>query len=195
MTQTTNAKPVQMPASGRVPRRWMRAAAAVTGLAAVITVGMSALASEGDAAASATVLRAAEQTAKAHTFRATSVGIDEQGKKLISTVDDKSESASLANSTEHMLRAALSDRGATEKGRQDVRGVSTVHYRVSLSEKAQAELAGLAPKERAWFGLETTSIFYTLDVFLADGLIRRIELHGRYFTTVDFYDFGGTGSN
>ena len=101
--------------------------------------------------------------------------------------------APFSRATENVLRAALggADSAAREVGREQVRGVSTVHYRLTPTAASRAALRALPAAELAWFELEYPDETTGVDVWLADDLVRRIEVTtAESVSRTEFYDFG-----
>lgn len=102
--------------------------------------------------------------------------------------------APFAASSEAVVAASLTG-GAEEVGREAVRGQDAVHYRIDLDAGARKRLKALSPTQLAWFELEYPEQVRTLDVWVGDGVIRRIRLESvegktPVSTTTEFYDFG-----
>lgn len=108
--------------------------------------------------------------------------------------------APFGSSSEAVVLAALRSDSVVEIGEEEVRGQAATHYRIELDEPSRSALGRLTPGQLAWFELEYPEEAQTLDVWVGDGLIRRIEVvseweanetgPGELRTTTEFYDFG-----
>jgi hypothetical protein len=100
--------------------------------------------------------------------------------------------APFADSAGDVVRAALSDGKVQNRGQETVRGVDATHYQVQLTKGARRALAALDAGELAWFELETPEFVTTVDIWVADDLVRRVAVQerGGSSTTTEFYDFG-----
>ena len=108
--------------------------------------------------------------------------------------------APFAKAAADVVRAAVNDANVEKVGTEEIRGVTTTHYRVTLPERTGAAdpepaLAELPENELAWFQLEGIGSYsskVTIDVWVADDLVRRIggTVEGQDpLSTIDFYDF------
>ncbi|MEV4703845.1 hypothetical protein [Actinoplanes sp. NPDC049316] len=99
-----------------------------------------------------------------------------------------------------VVRAAVSDGNVQRIGTESVRGVEATHYRLSIAERTSAAdpdvaLAKLPDTELGWFGLDGLASYsspVTVDIWVADNLVRRIggTIEGQDpLATIDFYDF------
>lgn len=76
-----------------------------------------------------------------------------------------------------------------------ISAVEATHYRVRLDDAAIRRLGTLRPNQLSGFELESPGSIRSLDVWIADGYIRRLrvthihEAPGSSGTTVEFYDF------
>lgn len=106
-------------------------------------------------------------------------------------------------SSEAVVRAALEGSEVEDLGSEQVRGVEAAHYRVQMTAATRAALADLSPSVLGWFELEYPEYVSTVEVWVADELIHRIEVVSTQVsevdgqraeivstTTTDFYDFG-----
>jgi hypothetical protein len=80
-------------------------------------------------------------------------------------------------------------------GGENIRGVTTEHYRVNLSQTALQALDEAAEEGSLleWFGLgDDASAIRSIDVWIGrDNLIRRIQYKGDNTSGItEFYDFG-----
>ncbi|MBL8775268.1 MAG: hypothetical protein JNK12_05035 [Acidimicrobiales bacterium] len=117
-----------------------------------------------------------------------------------STLSPTGRLAPFGSSSEAVVLAALRSDSVVAIGEEEVRGQSATHYRIELDEPSRSALGRLTPGQLAWFELEYPEEAETLDVWLGDGLIRRIEVvsqweanetgPGDLRTTTEFYDFG-----
>jgi hypothetical protein len=111
-------------------------------------------------------------------------------------VRPEERNAPYAESSAAILDAAVSESTVTEVGVDDVRGVEATHYRVRLDAEAVRRLEQLPANQLSGFELEYPAEVRSLDVWIADGYVRRInvkqnfEAPGSTGTTVEFYDFG-----
>jgi len=105
-----------------------------------------------------------------------------------------------ARAAADVVRAVTGDADVEVVGSEPVRGVTTTHYRLTISERTGAAgpaspLASLPDNELVWFdwdGIGAYSGAVTVDVWVAGNLIRRIggTVAGQEpFPTTDFFDF------
>lgn len=120
-----------------------------------------------------------------------------EGGELVSRQFDPSEhNAPYAASSAAIIDAIVDERTVTDLGTDRVRGADADHYRIRLDRDAIRALDRLPVNQRSGFELESPGMVKELDVWIGDGLIRRIEVHqdpeleGSAGTTIDFYDFG-----
>lgn len=111
------------------------------------------------------------------------------------TVPAEERNAPFPSSSRAVLRAALQGAVVTDEGTEDVRGVEATHYRITLGAPGVAALAALPASVVAQFELEYPETVTSLDVWVADELIRRISLTfaggGTDGTAqLDYYDLG-----
>jgi hypothetical protein len=111
------------------------------------------------------------------------------------TVPDDLRNVPFPEASEAVLDAALEGATVTVLGDEDVRGVEATHYRIELGASGVAALSALAPNQVAMFELEYVEAVTSLDVWVADDLIRRIRhtsdaSQGNPEVTIEFYDFG-----
>lgn len=99
--------------------------------------------------------------------------------------------APFAASAASVLTAALASAEVTEVGTESLDGVEAVHYAIALDGSGRAALEALTPGELAWFELESTFDVPRIELWVSEGLIRRIVVHGDSGTaTTEFWDFG-----
>lgn len=107
-------------------------------------------------------------------------------------VSPSSRNAPYQISSRSVVRAALTGSEITDLGRESVRGSDATHYRIGLTQESITAMEALSPTQTAQFELEYPQEVTTFDVWVDDGLIRRIDLRsptqGR--STIEFYDFG-----
>lgn len=111
------------------------------------------------------------------------------------TVADDERNAPFPEASEAVIEAALRGAEVTDEGTEEVRGVEATHYRIDLGPSGTAALAALAPNLVAMFELEHPERVTSLDVWVADDLIRRIshtfaEDGATGSATLDYYDIG-----
>lgn len=111
------------------------------------------------------------------------------------TVPDEGRNVPFPDASEAVLEAALEGAVVTDEGDDDVRGVEATHYRIELGSSGVAALRALAPNQVAMFELEHPEGVTSLDVWVADDLIRRIahtfeENGATGSATLDYFDFG-----
>lgn len=111
-------------------------------------------------------------------------------------VQPEERNAPYAESSAAIVEAAVSESTVTEIGVEAVRGVGATHYRVRLDDAVIRRLGTLRPNQLSGFELESPGSIRSLDVWIADGYIRRLRVTHNYEapdssgTTVEFYDFG-----
>jgi hypothetical protein len=107
------------------------------------------------------------------------------------TVPPSERFTPFARSAADVVRAALSSAASVQKiGTEKVRGAEATHYRVKLTATSRAALGKLSPSETFWFDLEAPGDVATVDVWVADDLIRRVKVAGDRNSTTEFWDFG-----
>lgn len=112
------------------------------------------------------------------------------------TITPEEVNAPYPEASRAVVRAAL--KGATVRvvGPEDVAGVATTHYEIELGPQGTRALAALTPSELARFELEYPAGVVSLDVWVADDLIRRIHVRSDFEdpsspgSVIEFYDFG-----
>jgi hypothetical protein len=109
--------------------------------------------------------------------------------------------AAFAPSSAAVVQAILDGSTLEDLGEQDVRGTSARHIRATLTPASREALRALSPTQVAIFELEYPDGVETIDLWVADDLIRRIELTldqgvgedgepQQDRITTEFYDFG-----
>jgi len=111
------------------------------------------------------------------------------------TVDPAERNAPYAVSSAAIVEAATTGTTVTDVGDEDVRGVEATHYRVAVDDGVIARLGELPANQLSAFELEAPQFLESLDVWVADDQIRRIEVTlsaeaGVLGATAEFYDFG-----
>jgi hypothetical protein len=103
----------------------------------------------------------------------------------------ESRLAPFAESTEHVIRAALQDANVKKVGTTAIRGTTATHYRLDLTDVSRAALTALPEGELAWFDLDSVHRSATVDIWIADDLIQRIVVHVPDYlqSTIDYFDF------
>jgi negative regulator of sigma E activity len=104
--------------------------------------------------------------------------------------------APFAEATKNVVRAALTDSHVTTTGTDQIRGVKTTHYHAILTDKSRAALAALPVRQTAQLNVEQSKPplpadqLITLDIWVADNLIRKITTETpERTTTTEYYDF------
>jgi len=108
------------------------------------------------------------------------------------TVPADERRAPFALSAKDVVNAALSNASVEAVGKEIVRGVTTTHYRLKLSDSSRKSLKDVPSAERDWFFTDSVGDLATVDIWVADNLIRRVivELADHSFTSdIEFYDF------
>lgn len=141
--------------------------------------------------------------ADGHEERGTTVVIGntvwEDGAKRIAPPEERN--AAYAPSSEAVVKAIIDGSTLEDLGDEDVRGVSARHIRATLTPTSRAALSALSPSQVGMFELEYPDEVDTLDLWIADDLIRRIRVavnegtgpDGKpqvNATNTEFYDFG-----
>jgi hypothetical protein len=94
-----------------------------------------------------------------------------------------------------VVDAALEGADVEKVGTEDVRGVATTHYRVSLAEAGESALAKLPRAARNWFDLtfdeDHISGDVTFDIWVdSDDLIRRFDTaYSGTTMSIEYFDF------
>lgn len=123
----------------------------------------------------------------------------EEGGKRTAPPDERN--AAFAPSSAAVVDAVLDGSELEDLGDEDVRGTTSRHIRATLTQRSRAALASLSPSQVAMFELEYPDGVDTVDLWIADDLIRRIELTvdegsgaegepQQNRATIEFYDFG-----
>lgn len=116
-------------------------------------------------------------------------------------VPSEERNAAFAPSSAAVVDAVLAGSTIEDLGDDDVREVTTRHLRATLTPTSRAALAALSPSQVAMFELEYPDGVDTVDLWIADDLIRRIELTvdegsgaegeaTRNKASIEFTDFG-----
>jgi outer membrane lipoprotein-sorting protein len=143
--------------------------------------------------------------ADGHVEGSTTVVIDDQitqvaldGSVETSTIGDDSERLRpFAASSAAVVDTVLAGGDVTDLGAESVDGVDARHYRIDLDSATRQALAELDPIELAWFELEYPDEVTNLDVWVAEDLIRRIDITSEISangppetvtTRVDYFD-------
>jgi hypothetical protein len=116
-------------------------------------------------------------------------------------VPPEERNAAFAPSSAAVVDAILDGSMLEDLGDSDVRGESARHIRATLTPTSRAALAALSPSQVAMFELEYPDDVETVDLWVADDLIRRIRVEVDWGTgeggepqsnlaTIEFYDFG-----
>jgi hypothetical protein len=144
--------------------------------------------------------------ADGHVEGSTTVLIDDQitqvaldGSIETSTIDDDSERLRpFAASSAAVVDTVLSGGDVTDLGAASAGGVEARRYRIDLDNATRQALAELDPTTLAWFQLDYPDDVTNLDVWVADDLIRRIDITSEIAargppttvtTRVDYFDF------
>ena len=122
-----------------------------------------------------------------------------EGKTTRERLSGKEKPAPFAEAAADVVRAVTGAADVVTVGTEPVRGADATHYRLSIKERVSAAdpespLASLPDNELAWFDWEGIGSYtgVTIDVWVADGLIRRISgaTPGQDpLTTTEFFDF------
>lgn len=113
-------------------------------------------------------------------------------------IDDDERPAPFAASSAAVVTAALRSGDVADLGQEQVGDVEATHYRVEADDAARRALGELSPGQLGWFELEYPAGVRTIDIWVADDLIRRIRVVQQtdssadapdVVTTTDFYDF------
>jgi hypothetical protein len=98
--------------------------------------------------------------------------------------------APFAESSAAVVEAALVGAEITEDATESVDGVEARHIRMTMTDASRDSLAELTPGELAWFELEYSYDIETIEVWVGDGLVRRILVTGSSETTdITYSDF------
>jgi hypothetical protein len=105
--------------------------------------------------------------------------------------------ASFAQSSAAVVSAVAESAEVEEVGSDEVRGVEATRYRVEIPDASESALADLTEMQLDWFGLivgegSPLDKDVTVDIWVADGLIRRIDISAPDFGTqsAEIYDVG-----
>lgn len=114
------------------------------------------------------------------------------------TIDEDERPAPFAGSSAAVVTAALRAGDVADLGQEQVGDVEATHYRIQADVAARRALGELSPGQLGWFELEHPAAVRTIDIWVADDLIRRIRVVQQTdggadapdaVTTTDFYDF------
>lgn len=116
-------------------------------------------------------------------------------------VPPEERNAAFAPSSAAVVEALLDGSTLQDLGDEDLDGVSARHIRATLTDRSRAALRALSPSQVAMFELEYPDGVDTVDVWIADDLIRKIELTvdegggeggepQQNHATIEFSDFG-----
>jgi hypothetical protein len=96
-----------------------------------------------------------------------------------------------ADASAQVLDAALTGADITELAATELDGVSVDRYLLTLTAASRAALDRLTPAELAWFELEYPDDVRTIEVWVADDLIRGITVTGNLVGVRDlrYFDF------
>lgn len=90
-----------------------------------------------------------------------------------------------------VITAALEGSDVTERGTDTIDGVVTTRYDIQLTPASVAALSDLTPSELAWFELECPQDVESMSVWVAEGLVRQIEVTQHQFVSrTRFFNFG-----
>jgi hypothetical protein len=104
-------------------------------------------------------------------------------------------SAAFTEASAAIVAAVIEGGGVEQLGSERVRGVEATRYRIRLDEQSRRALDALAPGQLSWFALEDPWAVDSIEVWIADELVRRVRVnfvegHHMSTSTSDFYDFG-----
>ena len=126
--------------------------------------------------------------------------LDGNGRVMKSDMTEEGvqQMAPFTASAEDVVTAALTSADTTELGTEQVRGVAATHYQIRLDDQGRKSLKALPQSQLYWFGLDNLDDVSQVDLWVGDGLIRRISvLHANAApgepqdtATMEFYDFG-----
>ena len=117
------------------------------------------------------------------------------------TAPPEERNAAFAPSSEAVVQAILDGSTLEDLGEEDVRGTTARHIRATLTPTSRDALRSLSPTQVAMFELEYPDGVDTIDLWIADDLIRRIQIPldqglgedgqpQEELATIEFYDFG-----
>lgn len=111
------------------------------------------------------------------------------------TMPDEQRNEPFPEASRAVVDAALKGAKVEDLGDEQVGDTEAVHYRIDLGEPGVAALSALAPNQVAMFELEYPQGVTSLDVWVADGLIRRLEIQfadgqAQRSVTLDYVDLG-----
>ncbi|MGA9760960.1 MAG: hypothetical protein WBQ14_00840 [Gaiellaceae bacterium] len=113
------------------------------------------------------------------------------GKTTFQPVGPNDRLATLTGASESVLAAALKSAQVSDLGPETIDESKATHYRIELDASSRAALAKLTPGELAWFELEYPADAETIDVWVADRLVRRIQVKSKDSTSATkLFDFG-----
>lgn len=113
-------------------------------------------------------------------------------------LDEDERPAPFAASSAAVVTAALRAGEVVDLGQEQVGDVEATHYRIEADDAARRALGELSPGQLGWFELEYAPGVRTIDIWVADDLIRRIGVVQQLdsstdapevVTTTNFYDF------
>lgn len=154
--------------------------------------------SEIDGADYQTTFRRTLEDGTVHESTTTLIGTtrwdDEDGETTSYESPPEQNNAPFPEASQAVIEAALKGSKVTDLGTEEVRGQEATRYRITLTPASIAALSALSPRELARFELEYPQGVVALEVWVADDLIRRIDLRSDWETgagtSIEFYDFG-----
>jgi hypothetical protein len=118
-----------------------------------------------------------------------------------STIDEDDERLEPFHTSSAAVVTAVVEPGEpADLGTEPVDGTEATHYRVEPDDAVRRSLAALDPGVLGWFQIDDVEQLTSIDIWVADGLIRRVELvafatgestnlPGERTATIDFHDF------
>lgn len=110
----------------------------------------------------------------------------------VSTIEPSQRNAPFGEASAAVVRAATTGAAVTRSESAEVDGLPATRYEVAVGGTATEALAELPPSVLAWFDLENPEQVESMTLWVADGIIRQVELASLDATTrTQFFNFNG----
>lgn len=110
----------------------------------------------------------------------------------VSTIDQSQRNTPFGEASAAVVRAATTGAIVTRSGSAEVDGLAATRYEVAVGGTATDALSELPPAVLGWFDLENPERVESMTLWVADGLIRQVELVSQEVTIrTRFFNFNG----
>lgn len=114
------------------------------------------------------------------------------GKTTRTQLSVSDQPAPFATASKSVLAAAMTGASVVDAGKESVGSTDTTRFDLKLGATSITALSKLAANEVAWFELEYPEQVREISLWVADGLIRQVEIsQGEVTTTTTFTNFNG----